>query len=134
MSKRKYLTKEERNFEIGERIYEVRVRKGLSQAQLAKKIKTKQSGIARVENGKSVSNDLIARISQALDIDWLEFFPSNKKIETKQHTKIEFNIHNLTTADIKYGSIETLNNIKYLPSADKMQKYDEYFKGGMMHD
>ena len=45
-----------------------RTKKGLTQAQLAKKIGTKQSAIARVESGNAnPSFDFLLKISSALD-------------------------------------------------------------------
>jgi len=43
-----YEDKTDMRFEISEDIHEARVRAGLTQAQLAKKVGTKQSSIARI--------------------------------------------------------------------------------------
>ena len=48
---RKEFEKSDPAFEIGQKILELRVREGLTQAQFAKKLKTKQPAIARLENG-----------------------------------------------------------------------------------
>ena len=53
----------------------LRLAAGLSQAQLASKVATSQSHIARIEHGQNdPSTDLIARIAQALGIDEIKVF------------------------------------------------------------
>lgn len=52
---------------IGERIADLREAQGLTQAALAKKLKTTQSAIARIEAGKqNLSADMLQKISHAL--------------------------------------------------------------------
>lgn len=52
---------------IGERIADLRESQGLTQTDLAKKIKTTQSAIARIESGKqNISAEMLAKISKAL--------------------------------------------------------------------
>jgi len=56
------------NIKIGKLISETRTERGLTQAQLAKKLDTSQSAVNRIENGKqNLSIDTIAKISKALD-------------------------------------------------------------------
>ncbi|MCL6560240.1 MAG: helix-turn-helix transcriptional regulator [Firmicutes bacterium] len=51
-------------------VIENRIRKGLSQEMLARKIGTKQTAIARFESGKTnPSLKFIKKISEALDMD-----------------------------------------------------------------
>src|SRR3989338_2498483 len=53
---------------IGHRIADMRETKGITQAALAKKLKTTQSAVARIEAGKqNVSADMLKRIGQALE-------------------------------------------------------------------
>ena len=53
---------------IGQRIKELRERKGITQVQLAEKTGYSQSNIWRIENGKySVGLDILAVIAKALD-------------------------------------------------------------------
>ena len=54
--------------EIGKIIAKARVRKDMTQAELAKKVNTSQSAINRIEHGKqNASLEIISRISRALD-------------------------------------------------------------------
>lgn len=54
--------------EIGEIIAKARIRKDMTQAELAKKIRTSQSAINRIEHGKqNASLEIISKISRALN-------------------------------------------------------------------
>ena len=54
--------------EIGDLIQEIRLERGLTQAELAEKLGTSQSAINRIENGKqNISLDMIAKLSDVLD-------------------------------------------------------------------
>ena len=66
--KKEYLESEDIAFEIGRMIMKARIKKGLSQSDLALKVGTKQSGIARLENGKSSpSLSSLEKIAKALN-------------------------------------------------------------------
>jgi ribosome-binding protein aMBF1 (putative translation factor) len=60
------INKQDLSFEIAESIIDARIKKGMTQKELAKKLKTKQSGIARLESGKNYPSfktlEKIARI------------------------------------------------------------------------
>lgn len=54
-------------FEIGQMLIEARIIKGLTQAKLAALVNTKQSGIARAENGTTLpSLSFLKKIAEAL--------------------------------------------------------------------
>jgi ribosome-binding protein aMBF1 (putative translation factor) len=56
-------------FEIGQKIFEARVASGWSQEKLAKKIGTKQPGIARIEGGAVIpSLATLQKIADALGV------------------------------------------------------------------
>lgn len=58
--------------ELGLMVAEARIRLGLTQQELARKIGTKQPSIARVENGSSlVSNSLLIKISKAMGVKFI---------------------------------------------------------------
>ncbi|HMA78114.1 MAG TPA: helix-turn-helix transcriptional regulator, partial [Candidatus Paceibacterota bacterium] len=51
---------------LGHRIADLREAQGLTQTELAKKLKTTQSAIARIERGRqNVSADMLKKIGQA---------------------------------------------------------------------
>lgn len=55
-------------YEVARAVIEARIKKGLTQADLAKAMNTKQSVISRVENAKTVpSLSFLKRLAQALN-------------------------------------------------------------------
>lgn len=57
-------------YEIARAIIKARIEKGLTQGQLAKKLKTRQSVISRFENAGTVpSISFLKRLAQALDLN-----------------------------------------------------------------
>ena len=67
---KKYYDEHGKQLEIAYQILELRKKKNISQAQLAKKIGTKQSNIARMEAGQqNFSVDTLERIAGALGCD-----------------------------------------------------------------
>jgi transcriptional regulator with XRE-family HTH domain len=58
----------ERELEPGYQVARLRIQQGLTQAQLAEMVGTRQPSIARLENGTSVPNlSFLDRIAKALD-------------------------------------------------------------------
>lgn len=65
---RQALKETEVEFQIAKAVIEARLKKGLSQQELARKLKTKQSVVSRVENVKTLpSLSFLKRLAQALD-------------------------------------------------------------------
>ena len=65
---KKYYDEYGRQLEIAYQILQLRKKKKISQAQLAKKIGTKQSNIARMEAGQqNFSVDILGKIAEALN-------------------------------------------------------------------
>lgn len=55
-------------YEIARALIKARIEKGLTQAEIAKRMKTKQSVISRVENARTVpSLSFLKRLAQVLD-------------------------------------------------------------------
>ena len=85
-------------FAISKAVYVARARCGLTQEQLAKKVGTKQSGIARLENSYSFpSFRLIKKVADALDQNVIfKFEPkvSNdpRFIEWKENLKVQHSL------------------------------------------
>lgn len=66
--RKEYYRTDDLAFEISEMIIKARIRKGMTQKELAKKVGTKQSSIARLENGNTVpSINFLQRIAKAFD-------------------------------------------------------------------
>lgn len=81
---------------IGTKISDIRETIGMTQTELAKKLKTTQSAIARIETGKqNVSADMLKRISQALGKNLITLSPGTMNIRInggkKLHGTIETN-------------------------------------------
>ena len=56
------------NEKIGHLIYQIRQEKGLTQAEFARKLKTSQSAVNRIEHGKqNLSLETLGRISDVLN-------------------------------------------------------------------
>ena len=67
---RKYYNECGKQLEIAYQILKLRKQKGLSQAELAKRIGTKQSDIARMEAGQqNFTTDTLQKIASALERD-----------------------------------------------------------------
>lgn len=67
--------------DIGPRIADVRETLGMTQAELAKKIRTTQSAIARIESGRqNISADMLKRISKALGKNLITLSPGTINI------------------------------------------------------
>ena len=60
---------------IGPRLRQTRLDRGLTQARLAERADTNQAVIQKIENGKSLRPRIIMDIASALDVNpaWLQF-------------------------------------------------------------
>ena len=66
------------DFNISERLQYMRQRRGLSQAELAKKADVSQSTIAQIESGrKNPSVDTLEQLSRALDVEIAVLFAAD---------------------------------------------------------
>lgn len=64
---------------VGARIRATRLAKGLSQTEVARRIKSYQQNVARVERGDgNLTLDVILRFANALEVDPVEFFRAKK--------------------------------------------------------
>jgi UDP-N-acetylglucosamine 1-carboxyvinyltransferase len=68
--------------DIGQRIADVRETLGLTQTDLAKKLRTTQSAVARIESGKqNVSADMLKRIGKALGKNLITLSPGTVNVQ-----------------------------------------------------
>ncbi|MEY3783868.1 MAG: hypothetical protein RLZZ230_190 [Candidatus Parcubacteria bacterium] len=89
---------------IGNRITDVRETLGMTQAELAKKLKTTQSAIARIEGGKqNVSADMLKRISQALGKNLITLSPGTVNIKIDGGRKLSGTIETNTSKNGAVG-------------------------------
>ena len=92
--------------DIGTTIADVRETLGLTQSQLAKKIKTTQSAIARIESGRqNVSADMLKRISKALGKNLITLSPGTLNLTVEGAKKLRGTIETNTS---KNGAVALL--------------------------
>jgi UDP-N-acetylglucosamine 1-carboxyvinyltransferase len=90
--------------DIGTRIADVRETAGLTQTDLAKKIKTTQSAIARIESGKqNVSADMIKRIGKALGKNLITLSPGTVNVQVNGGKKLSGTIQTNTSKNGAVG-------------------------------
>ena len=91
---------EEIIFQIGNKIKEIRKKRGLTQAELAEKINVDPKYISRLETGNSTpSIPTIAKISETLDVEMFNFFIV--ETDKKKNQLIELISSKLPKANIK---------------------------------
>ena len=89
---------------IGHRIADMRETKGITQADLAKKLKTTQSAIARIESGnQNVSADMLKRIGQALGKNLITLSPGTVNIQIEGGKKLSGTIETNTSKNGAVG-------------------------------
>lgn len=117
---------------IGSRITQVRESAGLTQSDLAKKIKTTQSAIARIESGKqNVSSDMIKKISKALNKNLLTPTPGSMNIEIHGGKKISGTIETNTSKNGAVGLLcaSLLNKgkttLRHMPKIEEVYRLIE---------
>lgn len=91
---------------IGARIQDMRESQGMTQATLAKILKTTQSAVARIESGKqNVSADMLKKISAALKKNLVTLSPGSMNLEITGGKKLKGTI---TTSTSKNGAVGLL--------------------------
>jgi UDP-N-acetylglucosamine 1-carboxyvinyltransferase len=91
---------------IGTKIADVRETAGLTQTELAKKLKTTQSAIARMEAGKqNVSAEMLKRISHALGKNLITLSPGTVNVKINGGKKLSGTIETNTS---KNGAVALL--------------------------
>jgi UDP-N-acetylglucosamine 1-carboxyvinyltransferase len=89
---------------IGLNIADVRETIGMTQAELAKKIKTTQSAIARIESGRqNISADMLKKISQALGKNLITISPGTVNIKINGGKKLSGTIETNTSKNGAVG-------------------------------
>jgi len=89
---------------IGKGIADIRESRGMTQAQLAKKIKTTQSAIARLESGtQNISTDMLKKISHALGKNLLTLSPGTMNVTIAGGKKLSGTIETNTSKNGAVG-------------------------------
>lgn len=80
----------EQDFALGQLIYDLRTAAGLSQRELAARMKTTQSVISRLEEGGGARNriDTLARLATALDRHLVLSFPQESSARTADSVQV----------------------------------------------
>ncbi len=90
--------------DIGTRIADVRETLGITQTTLAKKLKTTQSAIARIESGRqNVSADMLKRISRALGKNLITLSPGTVNVRIGGNKKLSGTIETNTSKNGAVG-------------------------------
>ena len=91
---------------LGERIAQQREASGLTQAALAKKLRTTQSAVARIESGKqNISAAMVRKIGKALNKNIISNSPGSMNLEIHGGTKLKGTIETNTS---KNGAVALL--------------------------
>lgn len=89
---------------IGHRIADIRETKGITQTELAKKLNTTQSAIARLEAGKqNISADMLKRIGKALGKNLITLSPGTVSIQIDGGKKLAGTIETNTSKNGAVG-------------------------------
>lgn len=89
---------------IGTRIADMRETLGFTQSDLAKKLKTTQSAIARIESGKqNVSADMLKRIGKALGKNLITLSPGTVNVQVSGGKKLSGTIQTNTSKNGAVG-------------------------------
>jgi len=89
---------------IGKSIADVRESRGITQAQLAKKIKTTQSAIARLESGnQNISTEMLKKISHALGKNLVSLSPGTVNVAINGGKKLSGTIETNTSKNGAVG-------------------------------
>jgi ribosome-binding protein aMBF1 (putative translation factor) len=108
---KKYFEQHRTSYEISVAIMSARISKGISQAELAKKIGTKQPSIARLERGSYLpSLRFLKKIEEALRV---KLFSINSLKDTNKSDLIELKSELI----IPYSPIENGYSVSYLSDA-----------------
>ncbi|OGF34841.1 hypothetical protein A2482_02080 [Candidatus Falkowbacteria bacterium RIFOXYC2_FULL_48_21] len=104
-------------YRAGRMVKEARVSKGLSQAELAKKLKTHQSVIARLENSSAnISLGFLDKVAKALNTRLLSpRFESLKEVEDEYDKRVYQNLRPVSKITMRLEeSKRRISNARYV--------------------
>jgi len=123
------------NIKIGKLISETRIERGLTQADLAKKLKTSQSAVNRIEKGKqNLSIDTIAKLSKALDREIVSISSGDRmsfKVNggTKLKGSIETKVSKNASMGLLFASLlnKNVTILERVPHIEEVSRVIEVF-------
>ena len=117
---------------IGHRIADIRETQGMTQAALAKKIKTTQSAIARMESGRqNISADMLKRISHALGKNLVTLSPGTMNVQIDGGHKLSGTIETNTSKNGAVGLLcasllnRGITTLKRMPRIEEVHRIIE---------
>lgn len=114
---------------IGNRIADLRESVGMTQTVLAKKLKTTQSAIARLESGsQNVSTEMVKRISQALGKNLITLSPGTVNVEINGNKKLSGTIETNTSKNGAVGLLCASLLNKGTTTLHRMPKIEEVYR------
>lgn len=120
---------------IGNLIRDLREERGLSQSEFAKKLKTSQSAVARMENGEqNLSTQTLSKISAALNRDILRLSDRSLNIEVEGGRKLRgiVTIHTSKNGAVALLCASLLNKgitvLKNVPKIEEVHRVVEVLK------
>lgn len=123
------------NQKIGQLIYQIRQERGLTQAEFARKLKTSQSAVNRIEHGKqNLSLDTLARISDVLNKPLINITGSavNLRIEGGHELEGSITVKSSKNATVALLCASLLNHgttrLKNIPRIEEVNRLIEVLK------
>ena len=114
---------------IGNRISDSRASVGLTQAALAKKLKTTQSAVARLESGtQNVSAEMLKKISHALGKNLITLSPGTVNVEIVGRKKLSGTIETNTSKNGAVGLLCASLLNKGTTTLHRMPKIEEVYR------
>ena len=111
---------------IGQRISDMRETAGLTQTELAKKINTTQSAVARMESGRqNISAEMLKRIGKALGKNLVTLSPGTVNVSIKGGKKLSGNIETNTSKNGAVGLLCASLLNKGTTSLHRMPRIEE---------
>jgi len=125
---------------IGNRISDLRESVGLTQAQLAKKLKTTQSAVARLESGtQNISAEMLKKIGTALGKNLITLSPGTVNVEINGHKKLSGTIETNTSKNGAVGLLcasllnRGVTTLHRMPRIEEVHRIIEVLQSIGMH-
>ncbi len=114
---------------IGARIQDMREAQGMTQSTLAKRLKTTQSAIARIESGKqNVSADMLKKISSALGKNLVTLSPGTLNLKIAGGKKLSGTIQTSTSKNGAVGLLCAALLNKGTTRLNRMPRIEEVYR------